>query len=98
MLFIFVMSVVFLQPLARQFNLQRAIQLGCGLLVLGDTIFTMGAGLGILGLVLAGVAIAGTACYGFTYLGGMAEDIRRSDSQSARAVSAYFMGAYTLNV
>ncbi|HEY9665426.1 MAG TPA: hypothetical protein V6C91_01415 [Coleofasciculaceae cyanobacterium] len=30
--------------------------------------FTCGAWLGVLGLVLAGVAIAGTACYGFTYL------------------------------
>jgi len=47
-----------------------------------------------LGLVLTGVAIAGTACYGFTYLGGLAEVVRLSNAQSARAVSGYFVCAY----
>jgi ABC-type Na+ efflux pump permease subunit len=47
-----------------------------------------------LGLVLAGVAIAGTACYGFTYLGGLAEVVRLSGSESARAASGYFVCAY----
>lgn len=94
MLFIFVISGVLLQPIARRLNSRRSLQLGCGLLILGYLIFTIGAGLGILSLVLIGVAIAGTACYGFTYLGGMAEVVRLSGSQSARAVSGYFVCAY----
>ena len=94
MLFIFVISGVLLQPLARRLNAQRSLQLGCALLVLGYIIFTCGAWLGVLSLVLAGVAIAGTACYGFTYLGGMAEVVKLSNSQSARAVSGYFVCAY----
>lgn len=94
MLFIFVISGVLLQPLARRLNSRRSLQLGCGLLILGYIIFTFGAWLGAVSLVLVGVAIAGTACYGFTYLGGMAEVIRLSGSQSARAVSGYFVCAY----
>jgi MFS family permease len=93
-LFIFVMAGVLCQPLARKLKGTRALQLGCILLVLGYGVFTCGAGLGILGLVLTGVAISGTACYGFTYLGGLAEVVRLSASQSARAVSGYFVCAY----
>ncbi|MBW4430425.1 MAG: MFS transporter [Pelatocladus maniniholoensis HA4357-MV3] len=94
MLFIFVISGVLFQPLARRLNSRRSLQLGCVLLILGYTIFTCGAWLGVLNLVLMGVAIAGTACYGFTYLGGMAEVVRLSGSQSARAISGYFVCAY----
>lgn len=93
-LFIFVMAGVLFQSLARKLKGTRSLQLGCILLVLGYIIFTCGAWLGILGLVLTGVAIAGTACYGFTYLGGLAEVVRLSNSQSARAVSEYFVCAY----
>ena len=94
MLFIFVMSGVLLQPLVRRLNSGRSLQLGCGLLTLGYLIFTFGAEFGVLPLVLMGVAIAGTACYGFTYLGGMAKVVQLSDSQPARAVSGYFVCAY----
>ncbi|WP_414570442.1 MFS transporter [Nostoc sp. CCY 9925] len=93
-LFIFVIAGVLFQPLARKLKGTRSLQLGCILLVLGYIVFTFGAWLGILGLVLTGVALAGTACYGFTYLGGLAEVVRLSDSQSARAVSGYFVCAY----
>ncbi len=93
-LFIFVIAGVLFQPLARKLKGTRSLQLGCILLVLGYIVFSFGAWLGILGLVLTGVALAGTACYGFTYLGGLAEVVRLSDSQSARAVSGYFVCAY----
>jgi hypothetical protein len=45
MLFIFVISGVLLQPLARRLNAQRSLQLGCALLVLGYIIFTVELGL-----------------------------------------------------
>ena len=94
LLFIFVMTGVLLQPFARRLEAKRSLQLGAAILVLGYITFTCGARLGVLGLVLAGVAIAGTACYGFTYLGGLAEVVRLSGSESARAASGYFVCAY----
>ncbi|PHJ63707.1 hypothetical protein VF14_07775 [Nostoc linckia z18] len=94
MLFIFVIAGVLVQPFARRLDAVVSLQLGCVILVLGYITFTCGAWLGVLSLVLAGVAIAGTACYGFTYLGGLAEVVRLSGSQSARATSGYFVCAY----
>lgn len=94
MLFVFVISGVLLQPVARRLSSERSLTLGCVLLLVGYLIFTIGARLGTVSLVLLGVAIAGTACYGFTYLGGMSKVIRLSGKQSARAVSGYFVFAY----
>ena len=94
MLFIFVITGVLFQPLAKRLNARRSLQLGCVLLVGGYIVFTCGAWLGVLNLVLAGIAIAGVACYGFTYLGGLAEVVRHSGNQSARATSGYFTCAY----
>lgn len=94
MLFVFVISGVILQPVARRLSSELSLTLGCGLLVAGYLIFTIGASLGRLSLVLLGIAIAGTACYGFTYLGDMSKVIQLSGTQSARAVSGYFVFAY----
>jgi predicted MFS family arabinose efflux permease len=47
-----------------------------------------------LSLVLLGAAVTGSACYGFTYLGGLAELSLRSGEKRARAVSGYFALAY----
>ena len=91
MLFVFVISGVLLQPVARRLSPELSLTLGCVLLLVGYLIFTLGARLGTVSLVLLGVAIAGTACYGFTYLGGMTRVIRLSGTQSARAVSGYFI-------
>jgi MFS family permease len=88
MLFIIVIAGVIFQPFARRLQAQRSLQLGCILLVLGYLIFTCGAWLGSLGLVLLGVAIAGTACYGFTYLGGLAETVRVGGACTCASSSA----------
>jgi MFS family permease len=94
MLFIIVMAGVVVQPVARRMKPQRSLQLGSLLMVIGYTLFTSGAALGSLSLVLVGVAIAGTACYGFTYLGGLAEVVRLGGNQAARVTSGYFACAY----
>ena len=94
MLFIFVISGVLLQSFARKLAAKRSLQTGSILLVIGYLTFICGAWLNILGLVLAGVAIAGTACYGFTYLGGLAQVVKVGGSQSARVTSGYFVCAY----
>jgi MFS family permease len=50
--------------------------------------------LGLLSLVLVGVAISGTACYGFTYLGGLAEVVGLGGNHAAWVTSGYFACAY----
>ncbi len=62
LLFIFVMTGVLLQPYARRLEAVLSLQLGAAILVLGYITFTCGAWLGVLGLVLAGVAIAPIKC------------------------------------
>ena len=94
MLFIFVISGVLIQSFARKLEAERSLQLGSILLVIGYLTFTCGAWLNVLSLVIAGVAIAGTACYGFTYLGGLAQVVKIAGSQSARVTSGYFVCAY----
>ncbi|MBD2103379.1 MFS transporter [Leptolyngbya sp. FACHB-261] len=85
---------VVVQPLARRLSAQQAQRVGFVLVPLGYGLLIAGAGLGWLGLVLLGAAVAGSACYGFTYLGGLAEVVRLGESQRARAVSGYFLCAY----
>lgn len=82
------------QPLARRFDSRSSIQIGFLLLSLGYILLVIGAWFGILVLVLLGAAIAGSACYGFTYLGGLAEVTKAGGEQRARAVSGYFLFAY----
>ncbi|MFB2898068.1 MFS transporter [Aerosakkonemataceae cyanobacterium BLCC-F50] len=94
MLFIIVITGVLFQPVARRMDAGRSLQLGSLLLMIGYVLFTIGAAFGILSLVLVGVAIAGTACYGFTYLGGLAQVVQLDSSQSARVASGYFVCAY----
>jgi MFS family permease len=94
MLFIIVMTGVVFQPVARRMEPRRSLQLGSLLMVIGYALFTSGAAWGSLSLVLVGVAIAGIACYGFTYLGGLAEVVQLGGNQSARVTSGYFACAY----
>lgn len=94
MLFIIVITGVLFQPVARRMEARRSLQIGAVLLVVGYFTFTFGAWFGVLSLVLTGVAIAGIACYGFTYLGGLAEVVRLGGTQAARVTSGYFVCAY----
>ncbi|MDX2213020.1 MAG: MFS transporter [Oculatellaceae cyanobacterium bins.114] len=82
------------QPIARQLTPPRSLLVGFGLLPLGYGLLVLGAALGVLPLVLLGAAIAGSACYGFTYLGGLAKVSELAGNQRARAVSGYFLCAY----
>lgn len=82
------------QPLVRRLAARQALRIGFVLLPLGYVMLVCGAWRGVLGLVLVGSAIAGAACYGFTYLGGLVEVSRLGGAQRARAVSGYFLCAY----
>lgn len=83
-----------LQPLARRMSAERSLLVGFALLPLGYGLLVLGAAWGVLSLVLLGSSVAGAACYGFTYLGGLAAVTIASGKERARAVSGYFLFAY----
>lgn len=85
---------VLVQPIARRLSAKQSLSIGFCLLPLGYGLLVLGAWLGVLALVLAGAAVAGSACYGFTYLGGLAAVSQAGGVQRARAVSGYFLFAY----
>ncbi|MFB8423851.1 MFS transporter [Priestia megaterium] len=83
-----------MQPFARRMQSIKALQLGFFLLPIGYVIMMLGSGTGLIFFVLIGAGIAGAACYGFTYLGGLSEVVSCSENEEARAVSGYFLFAY----
>jgi MFS family permease len=85
---------VLFQPAARRMNPDRALRLGLLLAPTGYALLALGAWLGLIWLLLAGAAIAGAACYGFTYLGGLASVAASAPFDRARATSGYFLFAY----
>ncbi len=84
----------FVQPTARRMDPVRAQRLGLVLLPVGYALLVAGTATGSLPLVLFGSCVAGSACYGFTYLGGLALVAKASGAERARAVSGYFVYAY----
>lgn len=85
---------VLVQPWARRLESRQALYIGAWLLPVGYGALLLGAGTGSLPFVLLGAAVTGSACYGFTYLGGLAELSLRGGEKRARAVSGYFALAY----
>lgn len=82
------------QSYARRMQGLRALRLGFFLIPLGYVTMVLGVGIETVWLVLIGASIAGAACYGFTYLGGLSEVIKASRNEEARVVSGYFLFAY----
>lgn len=84
----------FVQPLARYLGPNRSLMSGFVLLTLAYIFLVVGVWLGIVSLILVGSAIAGAACFGFTYLGGLTAVTLAGGEDLARAVSGYFLFAY----
>ena len=82
------------QPLVSRMDARKALQIGFILLPVGCGLLVLGVWSGIIGQVFLGAAVSGASCYGFTYLGGLAEVARLAGAQRARAVSGYFLFAY----
>jgi len=82
------------QPIARKMDPLRSIKIGFVLIPSGYLLLLMGSWLGNIVAVLAGAAIAGSACYGFTYLGGMAQFAKAGGVRNARAISGYYIFTY----
>ena len=82
------------QPLARKMGARQAVRLGLVLVPAGYALLAVGAWLGMVALVLVGSALAGAACYGFTYLGGLTGISAIAGTNRASAISGYFLFAY----
>lgn len=82
------------QPMARRFSSRTNMAIGTLLVPLGYLIMMLGAQIGSIEYLLLGSSVAGAACYGFTYLGGLTYIVERAGEDKARAVSGYFLAAY----
>lgn len=85
---------VLCQPAARKMEPDRALRLGLILAPFGYVLLTLGVWLSWVWLILLGAAVSGSACYGFTYLGGLASVSANAQHERARAISGYFLFAY----
>jgi hypothetical protein len=71
------------------------MRLGLILIPLGFAVLAVGAVSSRLSLLLAGCVMASSACYGFTYLGGLsAVSVAATNENRARASAGYFLSAY----
>jgi len=93
-LFLINMAGVLMQPFVRKMNSGTALLAGYICLPCGYGLLLYGANSGSIFLVLAGTMLAGTACYGFTYLGGLQLIVKRGKKEAARAVAGYYLFAY----
>lgn len=82
------------QRIARRMSPRRSVAIGLGLVPLGYTLLCAGIWLGTIHLVLFGAVVASSACYGFTYLGGLAAVSGEAGDQRARASAGFFLFAY----
>ncbi|MGQ9021522.1 MFS transporter [Bacillus sp. 18-5] len=93
-LFLINMAGVLMQPFVRKMNSTVALFAGFICLPCGYGLLLFGANSGSIFLVLAGTMLAGTACYGFTYLGGLQLIVERGKKEAARAVAGFYLFAY----
>jgi len=82
------------QPIARKMDPLRSIKIGFVLIPSGYLLMLMGSWSGNIAIVLTGTSLAGLACYGFTYLGGLAQFSKAGGLYNARAVSGYYLFSY----
>lgn len=93
-LFFINIAGVLMQPFVRKMNSSVALRIGFICLPCGYGLLLFGANGGSILLVLAGTLLAGTACYGFTYLGGLQLIVEQGKKEAARAVAGYYLFAY----
>lgn len=93
-LFFINIAGVLMQPFVRKMNSSAALRVGFICLPCGYGLLLFGANGGSIFLVLTGTMLAGTACYGFTYLGGLQLIVERGKKEAARAVAGYYLFAY----
>jgi hypothetical protein len=60
----------------------------------GYLLILFGSWSGNITVLLIGASLAGLACYGFTYLGGMALFAKAAGPKNAKAISGYYLFCY----
>jgi len=93
-LFLVNMVGVLAQPLAGRIGSHRSMLIGHILIPTGLALLLYGSHSGNVLILLIGSALAGSACYGFTYLGGMSRVVQDAQDNQARAVSGFMVFAY----
>lgn len=93
-LFLINIAGIMFQPMARRLTPKINMAIGCVLVPIGYLTLIYGAQQGSILYLLLGSSIAGAACYGFTYLGGLTYVVEKSELDKARSVSGYFLAAY----
>ncbi len=85
----------FIQPFARKFQPHKSVKIGSFLISSGYTLLLIGLHFTSISLVILGSIVAGSSCYGFTYLGGLAAiNLAANNNEKSRAVSGFFLFAY----
>ncbi|WP_150667753.1 MFS transporter [Pandoraea anhela] len=93
--FFVVSTGLLFQPAARRMAPVRAVRVGLVIVPLGFVVLALGVVYVNLPVLLAGAVVASSACYGFTYLGGLAAVNAAVDpAMRARAAAGYFLFAY----
>ncbi|WP_083253574.1 MFS transporter [Pandoraea sp. ISTKB] len=93
--FFVVSTGLLFQPAARRMAPVRAVRVGLILVPLGFVVLALGVVYVNLPALLVGAIIASSACYGFTYLGGLAAvNAAVAPALRARAAAGYFLFAY----
>lgn len=83
------------QSMARKLPTLRSLRVGMLLVPCGFTILIAGVAMSSLPVLLFGALLASAACYGFTYLAGLAANAHHAHHATrARATSGYFLFAY----
>lgn len=88
-------SGALLQPFIRKhFSSKESLKIGTILAPVGFAVVILGAKTANIFLMLAGAALVGSSCYGFSYQGGLAAISVLGGVQRARAVSGYMLVGY----
>ena len=94
MVFLSISTGVLVQPWARRLSPFHAVKTGMVLVSVSYLFLFIGSCQGMIGLILIGAVLGGISSFGFSYIGSLSEIVQKSQNDTARAVSGYFLCAY----
>lgn len=94
MVFLAISTGVLVQPWARRLSPSHAVKTGMVLVSASYLFLFIGSWRGMIGLILIGAVLGGISSFGFSYIGSLSEVVQKSQNETARAVSGYFLCAY----
>lgn len=94
MVFLAISTGILVQPWARRLSPSHAVKTGMVLVSASYLFLLVGSWQGMIGLILMGAVLGGISSFGFSYIGSLSAVVQRSQHETARAVSGYFLCAY----